>query len=42
MSGEPEGQGEEAKERYPPKTRFMIIRIFRALKRYENRRAPPR
>jgi hypothetical protein len=38
MSGDPEGQSEETQKRQPPKTRFVIVRVFRALKRYENRR----
>ncbi len=38
MSGDPESQSEETQKRQPPKTRPVIVRIFRALKRYENRR----
>jgi hypothetical protein len=38
MGGQPETQGEEAKKRYPPKPRPVVVRIFRALKRCENRR----
>ena len=38
MRGEPESQSEKTKQREPPKTRPVIVRIFRALKRYENRR----
>lgn len=38
MSDEPKGQSKEANEGSPPKPRPAIIRILRALKRYENRR----
>lgn len=38
MSGQPEGQSEETEKGKPPKPRPAIVRIFRALKRYENRR----
>jgi hypothetical protein len=38
MSGQAEGQGKETEKGKPPKPRLMIVGIFRALKRYENRR----
>ncbi len=38
MSSDPEGQGKETQKRQPPKPRPTIVRVFRALKRYENRR----
>jgi hypothetical protein len=38
MIGNPERQSQETQKRQPPKTRSVIVRIFRALKRYENRR----
>jgi hypothetical protein len=38
MVGEPEGQGQESQQRQRPPPRAMIVRVFRALKRYENRR----
>ncbi len=38
MVGEPESQGEKPEKREPPKKRPALIRVFRALKRYENRR----
>jgi hypothetical protein len=38
MVGEPEAQSEKADEARPAKPRPVIVRVFRALKRYENRR----
>jgi hypothetical protein len=38
MVGNPIGQRQSSEEGKPPKSRPMIVRIFRALKRYENRR----
>jgi len=38
MVGEQEGQTQESEERHPPKRRSVIVRIFGAFKRYENRR----
>ena len=38
MNGDPEGQREKSQKRQPPKPRSTIVRIFRAFKRYENRR----
>jgi hypothetical protein len=36
--GTPKRNNEKGHERQPPKQRPIVIRIFRALKRYENRR----
>jgi hypothetical protein len=38
MVSEPSGNGKAPQERNPPKRRPIIVRIFRGLKRYENRR----
>jgi hypothetical protein len=38
MASQPESQSEKPEKRDPPTPRPVIVRIFRALKRYENRR----